>query len=315
MTSRWDETWHRLRGWTNGQGPSERLAAQILISEDFTDLDPSHPLGGPDSGKDAVARKDDQRWLMAVYFPRGQQGFQNIKEKFLGDLTGVAANNAHAMAFVTNQELTLGQRETLKAAAESVPIEIYHLERITAILDTPPMAGVRKQFLGIDFGDADLLHEVESLKSELAQRQKHLEYLQTGGDTFCYWMLYYFDMKEAIAKDWVVIRKGNYPLYDVRTRITDMDLGGDVVNEHLGEINSPAVHKHVQWHLRPFVYYRVFFHARNGSWHQDLLLKRSSKAQCWLAATRVKDKNNREVVFEHIDNGFVDQFCEPSWRP
>ena len=291
------------------------MAAQILLSEDFTGLDPSHPLGGPDGGKDAVARKDDKRWLMAVYFPRRPQDFQNIKEKFLGDLNGVADNNADAMAFVTNQELTLGQRETLKTAAESVPVELYHLERIATIMDTPAMAGVRKQFLGIDFGDAELRYEVESLKGELAQRQKHLEDLQTGGDTFCYWMLYYFDMKKDIAKDWVVIRTGDYPLHDVRIRITDMDLRRDVVNEHLGEINSPAIYKHVQWHLRPSVYFRVFFHARNGSWHQDLILKRSSKAECWLAATRVKDKNNREVVFEHIDNGFVDQFREPSWRP
>ena len=30
MSSRWDETWCRLRDWTNGQGPSERLAAQFL---------------------------------------------------------------------------------------------------------------------------------------------------------------------------------------------------------------------------------------------------------------------------------------------
>ena len=67
MTSRWDETWHRLRDWTNGQAPAERLAAQILINEDDTDLDPSHPLGGKDGTKDAVAQKDGTRWLMAVY--------------------------------------------------------------------------------------------------------------------------------------------------------------------------------------------------------------------------------------------------------
>ena len=144
MTSRWDETWHRLRDWTNGQGPSERLAAQILLDEDFTGLDPSHPLGGPDGGKDAVARKGDQRWVMAVYFPRGQQSFQTLKEKFLGDLNGVTSNNADGMAFVTNQDLTLSQREDLTTAAGSVPVELYHLERITAILEKPAMAGVRK---------------------------------------------------------------------------------------------------------------------------------------------------------------------------
>ncbi len=42
------------------------MAAQILISENYTDLDPIHPLGGKDGTKDAVARKDGSRWLMAV---------------------------------------------------------------------------------------------------------------------------------------------------------------------------------------------------------------------------------------------------------
>jgi hypothetical protein len=70
MASRWDETWHRLRDWTNGQAPSERLAAQILLSDGFVGLDPSHPLGGKDGTKDAIAHKDGKRWLMAVYFPR-----------------------------------------------------------------------------------------------------------------------------------------------------------------------------------------------------------------------------------------------------
>jgi hypothetical protein len=315
MTSRWDETWHRLRDWTNGQAPSERLAAQILLSDGYTDLDPSHPLGGKDGTKDAVAEKDGKRWLMAVYFPRFQRSFKHIKRKFRDDLAGVASNKVDAMAFVTNQELKLAEREALRKAAGSVPVELYHLERITAILDTPAMAGVRKQFLGIDFSDADLLREVESLRSEVAQRQKHLESLQTGGDTFCYWMLYYFDMAKAIAKDLSVIRRGDYPLYDLSLRVVDMDAGRDLVREQLGEISSPAICWRVKWPLPESVYYRIFFHARNGSWHQDLILKRSSSAECWLAATHVKDRSGREIVFEHIDNGFVDEFGEPTWRP
>ena len=71
--NRYDETWHRLIEWTKGQAPSERLAAQILVHEGFSSLDPSHPLGGPDGGKDAMANKDGLRFAMAVYFPRGPQ--------------------------------------------------------------------------------------------------------------------------------------------------------------------------------------------------------------------------------------------------
>lgn len=74
MTTRWDETWHRLREWTDGPGKSERLAAQILLEEGYESLDPSHPLGGPDGAKDAVCVKSGKKFIMAVYFPRGQQG-------------------------------------------------------------------------------------------------------------------------------------------------------------------------------------------------------------------------------------------------
>jgi hypothetical protein len=196
-----------------------------------------------------------------------------------------------------------------------VPVELYHLERITAILDTPAMVGVRKQFLGIDFGDADLLHKVESLRSEVAETQKRLEGLQTGGDTFCYWMLYYFDMTKNIAKDWVVIRRGDYPLYDVQIRIRDMDADKDVMRESLGEINAPAIFTRVAWPLPESVYYRNFFHARNGSWNQDLILKRSSKKGYWPTATRVKDKKGREVVHEEIYDDFITEFGQPTWRP
>lgn len=262
-----------------------------------------------------MAEKDGQRWLMAVYFPRGQKDFQSIKQKFLDDLAGVTSNRAGAIAFVTNQELKLAKREELKKAAVPVPVDLYHLERITAILDKPEMASVRKQFLGIDFVEAALLHEVGTLKSEVLQAQKRLEDFQTGGDTFCYWMLYHFDMAKAIAKNFVVVRHGDYPLYDVRMRIRDMDADKDMLNRQWGEINSPADFLIVEWPLPPSVYYRIFFHARNGSWNQDLLLKRSHSVGCWLATTRVWDRSGKEVAFEHIDNGFVNEFGEPAWRP
>jgi hypothetical protein len=147
--SRYDETWHRLQEWTKGQPVSERLAAQILVREGFLNLDPSHPLGVKDGGKDATANKGGLRFVMAVYFPRGQQNLTDIKHKFEGDLEGAKKNNSE-MAFVTNQELTVGEREEFKKLAEPTIVEIYHLERITAILDAPEMAQVREQFLDIE---------------------------------------------------------------------------------------------------------------------------------------------------------------------
>ncbi|MEA2372476.1 MAG: hypothetical protein QOH12_2870 [Solirubrobacteraceae bacterium] len=145
---RWDETWHRLQAWTNGQGPSERLASQLLLAEGYTEVDPSHPLGGPDGGKDAIATKGDERWVMATYFPRGQQRFSRVRRKLVDDVAGVAANGADGIVFVTNQELALDERDKL-AESVSVPLDLFHLERLMVILDSPEMAGVREQFLGI----------------------------------------------------------------------------------------------------------------------------------------------------------------------
>ena len=152
--SRWDETWHRLREWTNGQAASERLASQLLLHEGFTSLDPSHPLGGRDGGKDALCIRDGKRWVMAVYFPRGQGTLSEIEKKFRNDLAGVNVHETWGIAFVTNQELTLAQRKSFTEASAPLEAELYHLERITVILDSPEMAVTRKQFLDIDYEDA-----------------------------------------------------------------------------------------------------------------------------------------------------------------
>lgn len=150
MTNRWDETWHRLREWTNGQAPSERLAAQILLADGFSDIDPSHPLGGKDGGRDGACTRDGKPWTMAVYFPRGQQAIKHFAKKLKGDLAKVPAGQAVGVAFVTNQELTLSERQRFIAETHPLALEIFHLERITAILDKPSMSAVRRQFLDID---------------------------------------------------------------------------------------------------------------------------------------------------------------------
>jgi hypothetical protein len=151
VRNRYDETWHRLREWTKGQTPSERLAAQILLRDGFTGLDPSHPLGGRDGGKDALANKEGVLFAMAVYFPRGTKAFNDIRSKFEKDhLAAASRTGAAGLAFVTNQELTLGEREQLRTLAGSTAVDLYHLERITTILDLPDMANVRQQFLDIE---------------------------------------------------------------------------------------------------------------------------------------------------------------------
>lgn len=144
-----DETWHRLRDWTIGSAMAERLAAQILLAQGFSDLDPGSPLGGPDGWKDASCTKDGQPWIMTAYFPLGQKDFNTIKRKLEIDLIGVGRNNATGIAFVTNQGLTLPQRATLIELCQPYALDLFHLERVVAVLDQPSMHTVRQQFLFI----------------------------------------------------------------------------------------------------------------------------------------------------------------------
>ncbi|MEV8437525.1 tetratricopeptide repeat protein [Actinosynnema sp. NPDC051121] len=157
MSLRWDETWHRLREWTQGQGPSERLAAQVLLADGYRNLDPSLPLGGPDGGRDALVERHNERWVMAVYFPRGKVSFGQIRRKVISDYAGVSKNSASGMVFVTNQELTPSERDDLRSRVKG-PLDVYHLERVVAVLDQPKMRAVREQYLKIPGGISSAEH-------------------------------------------------------------------------------------------------------------------------------------------------------------
>lgn len=160
MANRIDETWHRLREWTYGSAPSERLAAQILHHEGFEAINPSHPLGGKDGGQDACCMYAGEPWSMAVYFPRGEKGYQEIKTKFQSDAEKVKQQNSAGIAFVTNQELRLSERKELEKSANPLKVELFHLERVAGILDRPEMEFVRRQFLSIDTEPSSTINNI-----------------------------------------------------------------------------------------------------------------------------------------------------------
>lgn len=311
--TRFDETWHRLREWTAGQAQAEGLAAQVVAGrgEGFSGIDPSHPHGGPDQGSDGQMLRDGVKFIMAVYFPRGQKSFSQIRKKFRLDLAGAYRNEGAGIVFVTNQELTLGERDSLIKLAKQCAVEIYHLDRVASILDRPEMGGVREQFLDIP----------PTTDAVLIARMDRLESVHTGGDTFCYVMLYNFDIAKKIARDFATIKVGEFNLYDLHIRMVTFPDPEDansrpveVINKELGEHNSPAWGAIVEWPMLDRLYVRIFFSARNGQWHQDLQLLRSDEDRCWLAATRVIGRNGRDVLFTHTDHEFVERFGDPEWR-
>ncbi|SKS74044.1 Uncharacterised protein [Mycobacteroides abscessus subsp. bolletii] len=147
-----DETQYRLLERTYVQSVSEPLAAQVLMDQGYTNLDPIHPFGGPDGGRDGECQRDGKPYVMAVYFPRGKKGFGEVKKKFVSDADKAVALGVKGIAFVTNQEILMSERTELTEAASGLEVEIYHLERVAAILNQPSMSQVRREFLGIEAG-------------------------------------------------------------------------------------------------------------------------------------------------------------------
>ncbi|WP_305092767.1 hypothetical protein [Prescottella sp. R16] len=150
-----DETQHRLVSWTEGQ-ESERLAAQILADQGYQDIDPSHPYGGKDGGRDIICSRDGKPWIGAVYFPRGQKSISEITSKLASDLKSAREHNPHGLAFVTNQEVKLAERDALNKLADDIEIDIFHMERVAFVLNQPHMHSLRKQYLDIDTGPVPL---------------------------------------------------------------------------------------------------------------------------------------------------------------
>lgn len=192
-----DETWIRLQQWLKGQKPAERMTAFILDAEGYKSIDPSHPLGGRDGLKDLVCEKDGIYWIAACYFPRSEKQFNEIKRKYQSDLEGVKVNDADGFIFVTNQELTLGQRKKLKDIDESMEVEIYHLDRIAYLLDKPQNYGLRLDFLDIEMTKEEQL-------SLIASRDQKLHNLT--------------DMVERLVKDYSSFKHRNESLEDVRNQ-------------------------------------------------------------------------------------------------
>jgi hypothetical protein len=72
-----------LREWRFGQIVAERMCAAILHSDDYADVDPQCPLGGPDGLKDMLCVKDQKKYVAAAYFPPTQNTFSRIQKKWV----------------------------------------------------------------------------------------------------------------------------------------------------------------------------------------------------------------------------------------
>lgn len=286
------ETRHRLVEWDKGQASSERLAVTLLRSDGYQNIDPSHPLGGKDGGKDAlVTTNEDLKLIVAVYFPRGQQSFKEIKKKFNSDLKGAEKNNSDGVLFFTNQELRLSERTKLIKESEQI-IEIYHLEKIATLLDIPQNYGLRLEFLEIEMTneevlafykqrDSEYFSQMKSLISELREAKEQLVKYTTGGDS--YPVVSLFQPEDQNKIELLVEAKGDFPIYDAKIKI-DYQKNYNTFEEYKENLK--------EWTFEPgtlvsnyiriigYIDYpdnfpatiRIKTYARNGSFFQELVL-------------------------------------------
>jgi hypothetical protein len=179
-----DETWIRLQAWIKGQKPAERLAAHILAAEGYKSIDPSHPLGGRDGLKDLICKKDYKKWVVACYFPREPKAIREIKSKFVDDFRGVEENDSQGFIFITNQELTLGERKILNEVTGICDTEIYHLERISHVLNRPENYGVRLEFLDIEITSEEQVSYFASHQNQLKLLTDKIEIIMNDYSDF-----------------------------------------------------------------------------------------------------------------------------------
>lgn len=313
------ETWHRLLEWDRGQSDSERLAGHILKSDGYESIDPSHPLGGKDGGKDILCKKDGLKIVGACYFPRGQRDFKDITNKFLLDLNGVEKNKADGIAFVTNQELKLSERKQLIDLGNKYIVDIYHLERIVSIIDSPSNYGIRYDFLDIEFTKEELLsfqairdkeyyERLEALNTKInnvtLKLEEHINELighSTGGDGFGF-IAFGPNQEDDDLNEVFFITKGEYSLFDINIRMVDLSERDcppyHEYNYHIDEMppNTSKTLCRINLKGKLMQEYNVFYILRNGFFTQNIKLYKIEGV--WRTNTRVTNNKTGKVVYE-----------------
>lgn len=110
--------------------------------------------------------------MAACYFPTTRKEYPDVKEKLLHDKEGVEANGAQGLAFFVNQPVTPSQRAELAEMVEPYRLELYHLERMRSILDSPKGYGIRLEYLRIPMSGEEQLSLLSVINFRVDERLK-----------------------------------------------------------------------------------------------------------------------------------------------
>jgi hypothetical protein len=164
------ETDRRLKDHLDSnQLKRERMCLEILkVQQDYSDISPRLPNGGPDDGRDIQGMYKDYLCFGAVGFLNGasdaKQHRDQIKKKFKEDLESALTTKRNgtpapkSFVFFTNVALTPTIKETLQKQAYSMGIshcDIFDREQIRIILDSNRGYAIRYRYLDIALSDAE----------------------------------------------------------------------------------------------------------------------------------------------------------------
>ncbi|AQT58890.1 hypothetical protein [Cellvibrio sp. PSBB023] len=167
---------------------------------------------------------------------------------------------------------------------------------------------VENSFGAMESRFKELLEKVEAKTEEMIG---HI----SGGNSFPWFQVSMIDNSTNIGL-LMAMHQGKHPLYDVSARIVDLNkfeqvktkfslatLGYTDTNINLGNMTSSNVRLVQQWKLEsePEQSYNIFFTARNGSFIQELRLKKIYGV--WVSATKISNNDN-VVLYEQIDKSY-----------
>jgi hypothetical protein len=161
---------------------------------------------------------------------------------------------------------------------------------------------------------ASLSRDVAKKSEDIAELNRTIAALVTGGDSFCYLKLLPYKATEV---ELVVLHVGKYPISDVSIRFVDSDQlagppppGMSVMDYFLrAEVNIPVGTLPIKGFRRVGRIqipagvvekkYLAAFTARNGSWDQSIVL-RKTKSGDWRVAVKILE-NPGQATFEEMN--------------
>jgi hypothetical protein len=176
------------------------------------------------------------------------------------------------------------------------------------------ISGLTKQ---LATAQLEFAEEMRKKNEEIADLNRRTAATMTGGDSFCYLSL----LGQKPGQPFLLLfsQQGEYPLYDVSVRVTNLEeleaKGLDYFTpENLAkdtmDIGSLAVGSAKQFGTMPMpagdsIRLNIFFAARNGFFNQ--LLRAKKVGNEWIHATRVErndEKGKTHILLERVPANF-----------